>query len=55
MKNSGNGQLMLESRNEVETLWNVLEIAYASGKLNSEEMEVTKRACGILEVMDYTW
>lgn len=49
------GNMVFESRTEVELLWNALEIAIADNHLTDDEAETAKEACRLLEAMDYEW
>lgn len=48
-------KIVLESRNEVSLLQNVIEIAIATQNLNEDEKEVAKKASAILDSMWYSW
>lgn len=48
-------KIIIESRNEIELLQNVCEIAFASGDCNDEEKEVAKKLSELLEGMYYSW
>lgn len=48
-------KIVLESRNEVSLLQNVIEIAIATEDLNEDEKEIAKITSALLESMWYSW